>query len=83
MTKKDIRPGCEPLSSLQEYIVIEEAKVPLGIIQTADLITAGGRLIMARNADEAEEVYVAEHGGSINDLVTFIAWRNDDDTAAE
>lgn len=66
------------MTNLQEYIVIEEAKVPLGIVQTADLITAGGRLIMAKNADEAEEVYVCEHGGSINDLVTFIAWRNSD-----
>lgn len=71
------------MTNLQEYIVIEEAKVPPGILRTPDLITAGGRFIMARNADEAEEVYVTEHGGSINDLVTFIAWRNDNDTAAE
>lgn len=65
------------MTNLQEYVVIESHKVlslGKGPYRTTDLITAGGRLITAKNADEAEEVYVCEHGGSINDLVTFIAW---------
>jgi len=66
------------MTNLQEYVVIESHKalsLGKGPYSTPSLITAGGRLIMAKNADEAEEVYIAEHGGSINDLVTFIAWR--------
>lgn len=71
------------MNNLQEYIVIEEAKLPkLQPYTTADLITAGGRIIMAKSADEAEEVYVAEHGGSINDLITFIVWSNEVDWGA-
>lgn len=73
------------MTKLQEYVVIKAKKAPRNQLTTttAELITAGGRLIMARNADEAEEVYVAEHGGSINDLITFIAWRDNDDTTTE
>lgn len=66
------------MTNLLEYVVIkqDELKAFKGeLAGTAQLIEAGGKLIMARNADEAEEVYVTEHGGSINDLVTFIAWR--------
>lgn len=66
------------MTNLLEYVVIkqDELKAFKGeLASTAQLIEAGGKLIMARNADEAEEVYVTEHGGSINDLVTFIAWR--------
>lgn len=68
--------------NLAEYVVIEShraLKLGNGPYVTAELIGAGGSLIMARNADEAEAVYVAEHGGSINDLVSFIAWRNVND----
>ena len=36
----------------------------------------GGSIVVAKNADEAEEVYACEHGGSINDLVSFIAWKD-------
>lgn len=67
------------MTSLQEYVVIENCRVlklGKGPYSTAELIGAGGSLIMARNADEAEEVYVVEHGGSINDLVSFIAWES-------
>ena len=68
------------MNNLTEYVVIERNKIKhIGkeIATTADLITFGGSIVVAKNADEAEEVYVAENGGSINDLVSFIAWKND------
>lgn len=74
------------MTNLQEYVVIKRSELESlkkEIVSTAELIAAGGRLIMAKNADEAEEVYVVEHGGSINDLLTFIAWRHDDDIHSE
>lgn len=69
------------MTNLQEYVVIESHKalsLGKGPYRTADLVSAGGSLIMAKNADEAEATYVCEHGGSINDLVTFIAWKESD-----
>lgn len=69
------------MTNLREYVVIKQSKLKAFKGETADtagLIIAGGKVIMARNADEAEEVYVVEHGGSINDLVSFPAWMTND-----
>jgi len=66
------------MSNLQEYVVIERDRlknIDKEIATTADLIAFGGSIVVAKNADEAEEVYACEHGGSISELVTFIAWR--------
>lgn len=67
------------MTNLQEYVVIERDRlknIDKEIATTADLIAFGGSIVVAKNADEAEEVYACEHGGSINDLVIFIAWKD-------
>ena len=78
------------MTNLREYVVIERNKlknIDKEIAKYNKLVRRekltrrwymnhGGSIVVAKNADEAEEVYACEHGGSINDLVSFIAWKD-------